>query len=348
MTLPARRPAPPNGGRGLSLLGTALVLAAPIGAIVATPAALAQPIDLSHGGPVEVTASQGMEWRQNEQMVVARGDARAVRGDVTVTADTLIARYRRKAGATAAPANAPPAGTPAGAVDTGNNEIYRLEAEGDVHIYTPTDQAWADRAVYDIDKSVLVLTGKNLRITTPQQVMTARDAMEYWTQEHMAVGRGAASVTTLDGRRLSADTIVGYTAQPAAPGGKTATAQPVAAKTPADPVASSGKLEKVEGFGNVEVRTATETIRADRGVYVPDSEIARLAGHVHITRGQNQLNGDEAVINLRTGVSDLVRKPGGRVQGLVVPGEASLGASPGGARNPPDRNPATHPPAARR
>ena len=311
--------------------------------LLAAGPAVAQPIDMSHGGPVEVTASQGMEWRQNEQMVVARGDARAVRGDVTVTADTLIARYRRKPGAADSSA---PAGTPPGAVDTGNNEIYRLEAEGNVHIYTPTDQAWADHAVYDIDKAVLVLTGRNLKITTPQQVMLARDAMEYWTQLHMAVGRGAASVTTTDGRRLSADTIVGYTANPQnAPGSKPATVQPAAAQSkasgaPADPVASSGKLQKVEAFGNVEVRSATETIRGDRGVYVPDSQIARVAGHVHVTRGQNQLNGDEAIINLRTGVSDLLRHPGSRVQGLVVPNDPSLQQSPAASGGGAPRTPA--------
>lgn len=293
--------------------------------------AAAQPIDMSHGGPVEVTASQGMEWRQNEQMVVARGDARAVRGDVTVTADTLIARYRRKAGSTVSP---PPAGAEPGSVDTGNNEIYRLEAEGHVHIYTPTDQAWGDRAVYDIDRAVLVMTGKDLKIATPQQVILARDAMEYWTQRHMAVGRGAASVTTLDGRRLSGDTIVGYTADPGAPAPAKPTIQPAAAKAPADPSLASGKLQKVEAYGNVEVRSATETLRGDRGVYVPDTQIARLVGHVHVTRGQNQLNGDEALINMRTGVSDLMRTPGKRVQGLVVPNDASLqnAAPPGGTR----------------
>ena len=309
----------------------------------------AQPIDMSHGGPVEVTASQGMEWRQGEQMVVARGDARAVRGDVTVTADTLIARYRRKAG-TADAATPPPPGTPSGAVDTGNNEIYRLEAEGNVHIYTATDQAWADHATYDIDKAVLVLTGRNLKITTPQQLMVARDAMEYWTQRHMAVGRGAASVTTADNRRLSADTIVGYTADPSvkgpAPAGKP-TIQPASAKASTDPAAASGKLEKVEAYGNVEVRTPTETIRGERGVYVPDTQIARLVGRVHVTRGQNQLNGDEALINMRTGVSTLSRNPGNRVQGLVVPNDPSLNHSPAPA---PASAPTTAParvPAAR-
>lgn len=287
-------------------------------------AARAQAIDMSRGGPVEVTASEGMEWRQNEQMVVARGSARAVRGDVTVTADRLIARYRRKAGAAAA-APAPAAPGPV-AADTGSNEIYRLEAEGNVHIFTATDLVVADKATYDIDQAVLLLTGSALKLTTPQQVLTARDSMEYWSAKHMAVGRGLATVTTADGRRVSGDTLVGYTTppdQPAAP-------KPVAAATAkpgTDPLVSSGKLQRVEGFGNVEVRTATEIIRAARGVYVPDTGIARLAGSVRLTRGANQLNGDEAVVNMRTGISTLSRNPGGRIQGLVVPNDAQ--AAPG-------------------
>ncbi len=285
--------------------------------------ARAQAIDMSHGGPVEVTASDGMEWRQNEQVVIARGSARAVRGDVTVTADRLIAHYRKKAGVAAAtPAAATPG--PAGA-DTGSNEIYRLEAEGNVHIFTATDLAVADRAIYDIDQSVLLLTGSALKITTPQQVMTARDAMEYWSAKHMAVGRGLATVTTSDGRRVAADTLVAYTTPPdQQPGPKLAAAP---AKPGADPLTASGKLERVEGFGNVEVRTATEIIRANRGVYVPDTGIARLAGNVHLTRGQNQLNGDEAVVNMHTGISTLSKNPGGRIQGLVVPNDAT-GAAP--------------------
>ena len=47
-------------------------------------AAAAQGIDLSHGGPIEslrATASNGCE---HEHEVIAIGDARAVRGDVTV------------------------------------------------------------------------------------------------------------------------------------------------------------------------------------------------------------------------------------------------------------------------
>ncbi len=303
--------------------------------LLAPGAAMAQAIDFSKGGPIEVTSSDGMEWRQNEQMVIARGNARAVRGDVTVTADRLTARYRRKAGAAAAtPAAAAPASAPA--ADTGNNEIYRLEADGHVHIFTATDLAIGDHATYDIDQAVLLMTGSDMKLTTPQQVLTARDTMEYWSQKHMAVGRGLATVTTTDGRRLAGDTLVGYTTPPDALGTTSATtpgATPAAAKPSArpgaDPLTSSGKLQRVEGFGHVEVRTATETIRGDRGVYVADTGIARLAGDVHITRGSSQLNGDEALVNMRTGISTLSRDPGKRVQGVVVPNDTTSAPAPG-------------------
>jgi len=293
--------------------------------LLAPEGAMAQAIDFSKGGPIEVTSSDGMEWRQNEQMVIANGSARAVRGDVTVTADRLTARYRRKAGAMPAAAVSPGAsGTAPAAADTGNNEIYRLEADGHVHIFTATDLAVGDHAIYDIDQAVLLMAGGDMKLTTPQQVLTARDTMEYWSQKHMAVGRGLATVTTTDGRRLAGDTLVGYTTPPDSPAA-TPAASPAKppARPGADPLTSSGKLQRVEGFGHVEVRTATETIRGDRGVYVADTGIARLAGDVHITRGSSQLNGDEALVNMRTGISTLSRDPGRRVQGLVVPNDAT-------------------------
>ncbi len=302
--------------------------------------AMAQGIDLSQGGPVEVTARDGFEWQENQQKVVATGDARAVRGDVTVIADQLTAFYRKKAAQAggAQPTAQPAAATPdAGATgpDTGNNEVYRLNADGHVHIFTPTDQAWGDHAVYDIDQALLVMTGKALKLTTPQDVMTARDSMEYWSAQHMAVGRGNAVVVTTDGRRLSGDVLVGYTTPAAQP----TPAAPAAAAKPADPLAASGKLQRVEAFGNVEVRTAQDTVRGDRGVYVPDTGMARLVGHVRVTHGENQLNGPAADINMKTGIAHMLSTPGGRVEGLIMPNDAASASAPGIAP------PASTPPA---
>jgi lipopolysaccharide export system protein LptA len=252
--------------------------------------------------------------------VIARGNARAVRQNVTVTADRLIAFYRPKNGQAPQPAQ-----SIANGGDTGGNEIYRVQAEGNVRIFTPTDQVLGDRAVYDLDKAVLVVTGHALKLTTPSDVLTARDSLEYWSQKHMAVARGNAVVVTNDGRRLAADTLVAYTSD--AP----TQATPAAQQNSEDPLAASGKLQKVDAFGNVTVRTVTDTAIGDRAVYVPDTGIARLAGHVRITRGENQLDGTEAEVNMKTGIARLLAGTSERVQGLVIPNDATnqqLGGQP--------------------
>jgi lipopolysaccharide export system protein LptA len=292
--------------------------------------ARAQQLDLAHGGPIAITATDWTEWRQEQREVIARGNARAVRQNVTVTADRLIAFYRPKAGAAAEPAP-----NVVNATDTGGNEIYRVQAEGNVHIFTQTDQAQGDRAVYDLDQAVLVMTGRNLKLTTPNDVLTARDSMEYWSQKHMAVARGNAVVVTNDAKRLAADTLVAYTSDaPAPPQNATRVAAATQPNTD-DPLAASGKLEKVEAYGNVSVRTATDTAIGDRAVYVPETGIARLAGKVRITRGQNQLDGTDAEVNMKTGISRLLSGTGGRVQGLVVPNDQTnqqlTGQGPPGA-----------------
>jgi lipopolysaccharide export system protein LptA len=314
-------------------------------ALLALPpqAARAQGIDLAKGGGVEITARDGIEWRQAEQVVVARGDARAVREGVTVNADRLIARYRPQGGEGTAAASATAAAGPGLEGAGGSSEIWRLEAEGRVRIATATDTARGDRAVYDIDQAVLVLSGRDLALETGQQVITARDSLEYWSQRRMAVARGGAVVVDRqDGRRITADTLVAYfledPAQAAAGGGggaQSASAAPAAAaprvRTPGgQEVPGAGRLDRVEAFGNVEIRTPLEVVRGDRGVYSAATGMARLLGDVRITRGDNQLNGREAIVNLATGVARLVAAPGGRVQGLVVPQQQQQQQQPSG------------------
>jgi lipopolysaccharide export system protein LptA len=286
---------------------------------VLTAPADAQQLDLTHGGPIDITARDGIEWRQAEQEVIASGDAKAVRGQVTVTADRLTAWYRKK-GATG-PAQPTPVSGLTGDPSTEGNEVYRMQADGHVRIFTPTDQAQGDRATYDLDQSVLVMTGKDLKLTTPNDTITAKDDLEYWPQKHMAVARGNAVVNTNDAKRVAADTLVAYTTDNPPP----ASDKPAstAAKPSDDPLAASGKLQRVEAFGNVSIRTPTDTVTGDRGVYVPDTGMARIAGNVRITRGQNQLNGAEADVNMKTGIANLVAQNTGRVHGLVVPNDES-------------------------
>jgi lipopolysaccharide export system protein LptA len=301
----------------LTYVTVTLLAAAPL----VTIPARGQQLDLSHGGPIDITARDGIEWRQVEQEVIARGDARAMRGNVTVTADRLTAWYRKKGGTDSAQPT-PVAGL-AGDPSTEGNEVYRLQADGRVRIFTPTDQAQGDKATYDLDQSVLVMTGRDLKLTTPNDVITAKDDLEYWPQKHMAVARGDAIVVTNDAKRVAADTLVAYTTDNPPPAEATKAAAPATAKPAEDPLAASGKLQRVEAFGHVSVRTPTDTVTGDRGVYVLDTGMARLGGNVRITRGQNQLNGAEADVNMKTGIATLVAQKAGRVHGLVVPNDES-------------------------
>ncbi|WP_084112222.1 LptA/OstA family protein [Belnapia moabensis] len=311
-----------------------------LAALLALPLhAMAQGIDMSQGGPVDVTASDGIEWRQAEQVVIARGNARAIRGNVTVYADRLLARYRSQARPSETQAGAvrpaAAAGSPDQALGGGSNEIWRLEAEGNVRIVTETDTARGDRAVYDIDQAVLVLTGRGeVSLTTPSQVITAKDSLEYWSARKMAVARGNAVVVdnAEGGRRIAADTLVSYMLDGPGQANATPAPPPVAAKPGEKPVPGQGKVDRVEAFGNVEIRTATDVVRGDRGVYSAQTGMARLLGNVRITRTDNQINGQEAIVNLRTNVARLVSAPGARVQGLIMPNQDA--DQPGSDRTP--------------
>lgn len=323
-----------RGARG-PLLGAALRAILPALLLYGGPA-MAQQLDLTHGGPIDITAQDGIEWHQADQQVIARGNATAVRGNVTVTADRLTAWYRKKktgAEQPAAGAATPTAGL-TGDSATSGSEIYRLQADGHVRIFTQTDQAQGDKAVYDLDQAVMVMTGHDLKLTTPNEVITARDDLEYWPQKHMAVARGDAVVVTNDAKRIAAETLVAYTTDNPPP----AVQAPTAQRAADNPLGASGRLQRVEAFGHVSIRTPTDTVTGERGVYEPASGMARLAGHVQINRGQNQLNGAEADVNMKTGVATLIATPHGRVHGLVVPNDStSRGAADDPAATPPAR-----------
>ena len=84
----------------------------------------------------------------------------------------------------------------------------------------------------------------------------------------------------------------------------------------------SGKLDRVEAFGNVELRTVSDLARGERAVYVQETGMARIIGKVRITHGQSQINGPAADVNMRTGIAHIIAPPGGRVQGMIVPNDA--------------------------
>ena len=65
--------------------------------IVAAQTGTADPLCQSQAGtPVQIEATQGIEWRRNDKTYIARGDATATRGDLKVRADTLTRPLSRQ------------------------------------------------------------------------------------------------------------------------------------------------------------------------------------------------------------------------------------------------------------
>jgi lipopolysaccharide export system protein LptA len=284
---------------------------------------------LSGGGgdgvPLEIAADQGIEWRRDTQVYIARGNASATRGEVTVRADRLVAHYRESNGGGADDSDADDSDA-AGALSAGGDtEIYRIEAIGAVRIRDPRARAEGDKAVYDLDQRVVVLTGEALRFATDRETITAEQSLEYWQDRELAVARGNA-VATRDDRRIAADVLAArFTretgdADAAAQGGDGGDALPGGD--------GDRRIDRIEGFGGVEVSTPEEYARGDRGIYNARTEVATLIGNVRLTRGDNQLNGGWGQVNLRTGVSRLLGAPPDsgaqqRVRALLKPDSAA-------------------------
>lgn len=302
--------------RAAALLAVfALLAAAPAG-----PFAQAQTNALGLAGgdddgkPVNIQADNGIEWQQNNKVYIARGNAKAIRGDNSVTADTLYAYYRdtpQPAANAAATAPAAHNNQPADAqspLDNGSTQVYRIDADGHVVFATPTQTAYGDHAVYDVDQAVLVVTGKNLKIVTPQDIVTARDSLEWYDQKQIGVARGDA-VAVRQGpeqKSIRADVLTAEVTKPAN--------QP-------------SKISKVDAQGHVLLISQDQIARGDSGVYNLDTGIATLSGHVTLTRGENELRGQYAVVDTNTNVARLLPAPPSerltgsppRVSGLLIP-----------------------------
>jgi lipopolysaccharide export system protein LptA len=284
--------------------------------------------------PLQVQADSGIEWQQNNQLYIARGNAVATRGPSEVHADTLIAHYREiKGGASAAPSSGNTAG------DTGGNtEIYRVEAEGHVTMLREGQTVVGDRAVYDLDQAIMVVTGKGLKLTTATDVVTARDSLEWYDQKQIAVARGNA-VAIRNGKTIKADILTAYMVKtkpaeakpetksatqgkrPAPAGGGKPPATPAAAS--AGPGSTDSKISRVDAQGHVFVTNGLDTGRGDYGVYNADSGICTLIDHVVITRAKDVIKGQYGVMDLNNNVSRMLPAaapdtPRQRVQGLFV------------------------------
>jgi len=81
---------------------------------------------------------------------------------------------------------------------------------------------------------------------------------------------------------------------------------------------ATGAITRIDAIGNVFVSSLEETAQGDNGVYDVPAKTITLTGQVVLTRGENVIRGQQLVLNMETGRSQ-VQGGGGRVRGLFVP-----------------------------
>ena len=97
-----------------------------------------------------VTARDSLEFWQDRDLAVARGDAAIVRPDQRLSADIITAQFADDA--------------------SGDTGLSVLSAVGNVRIVTPTDVATADEAVYDVASQIATLSGSVQMTQGPSQL----------------------------------------------------------------------------------------------------------------------------------------------------------------------------------
>ncbi len=316
-------------GGGVRALFLALAIALLCGAPLARGAALA--VGGSQNGlPVKIEASSGIEWDQDAQVYIARGNAVAKRGNSELKADTLKAYYRRVKGAGNASASSGASENEGGQglIPGSETQIYRIDADGHVLIKGPAGTVVGDHAVYDLDRGVAVITGKRLRFTTPEEVVTARDSLEWYADKRIAVARGDA-IAVRGNRRIRADVLTAYFVKTGKNAGKPRAQKPRNDKKVEVSFGAGGagaeKIARIDASGHVVVTTPVDIGRGDYAVYDADKGIVTLLDHVTITRGKDTLRGDAAVIDLNRNISRIMtlkkRRRGARprVEAIFVP-----------------------------
>ena len=254
-----------------------------IGVLLGAPAATAQTGGLPFrdgSGPIEIAVDGSVEWQQKERIFVARGNARARQGDVTLRAETIAAHYRTG--------------------KDGGTEIWRIDAEGAVRIASTDQVATGRKGTYDVDKQLLVLTGKP-KFTSGRDRISASKSLEYSQMRNRAVARGNA-IAVREDRTVEAETLTAIFE----PDGK-----------------ESDKLARLVAVGRVVFRSPNEVFHADRADFDVAAERLKLEGSVRISQGGNELRGQSAELDLKTGTSRMRGGKGG-VQGVFVPKALSL------------------------
>jgi lipopolysaccharide export system protein LptA len=143
--------------------------------------------------PLEITADKALEWNQTDKTYVARGNAVAKQGDISVKADLLTANYA--------------------GMDGNTSDVTLLTAEGHVILSTATDTATGDKAIYDLTTGQATLSGHRPKVTQNGKNTLEADKMIVWTKNNILERAEAiGNVIIISGEQTATGDKATYTA----------------------------------------------------------------------------------------------------------------------------------------
>ena len=227
--------------------------------------------------PIEIEADQGIVCEQNKNKCVARENVVVHYGTTTLSTHQLTA-YLTKG-------------------EQGQQQrITRLEAEQGVKIVSSVQgqqhKGYAERALYDIDRGHVTLTGQNLRMELGNDtIITAKDSMQFSKKDYQAMAQGLA-VIIHNNRRIEADEIHAFFLKD-----------------------NDGRLviDRVKAIGHVAITAKDQTAWGNEGEYNVKTGKARLQGDVytsyHQAKGTIRSKSENMIVDLNTGEYSLLSIP---------------------------------------
>lgn len=137
---------------------------------------------------ITLDADDRVEYHQKEQKLVAKGNAKATKKDLSINADTLIGYYSPKS----------------------KNKISRIEAHGKVEMKTPDTQAFGDKMIYDIKDDTAVLTGTPAKIKSPEFTITSKGPITYYQSQQKAVAKDTIEAIDNQNNHVFADLMTAW------------------------------------------------------------------------------------------------------------------------------------------
>lgn len=228
---------------------------------------------------VNITADERVEWHQNEQKIIALGNAVATKEDMNIKADKMTAYYEGRAQTT-----------------KGQSKIKKVEARGNVKMHSNRADAFGNSMDYDLVKDEILLIGQPAKIVTDKETITAEENITYYPNQQRAIALGNVMATDKD-NKIYSDKMIAYFQKV----GNT----------------SNLEIQKIEIFGNVKIVSPSANVTADRGVYLPKNSLVKLYDNVIIDQDGNIIKGDKAESNLATGISKMLSgSKNGKVRGV--------------------------------